>query len=122
MSNIIGKWVKFIAKTDTYGDFFTTGKWYKCISDPSNMCAFIDNSGEENGILGLNYLLFDLNNPQEFPPFEANLEYESALINSLRDENVKLRDAINDVLDVLVEEKGTPNIVWITTRLLEARQ
>lgn len=52
-------------------------------------------------------------------PIESK-EYEFVLINGLREENTKLKEAINDVLDVLIDENGVPNMVWMKNRLLEA--
>lgn len=47
-------------------------------------------------------------------------EYEFVLINGLKEENAKLKEAINDVLDVLIDENGVPNMTWVKNRLLEA--
>ena len=52
-------------------------------------------------------------------PIESK-EYEFVLINGLREENTNLKEAINDVLDVLIDENGVPNMVWMKNRLLEA--
>jgi hypothetical protein len=31
-----------------------------------------------------------------------------------------MKEAINDVLDVLIDGNGVPNMVWVKNRLLEA--
>jgi hypothetical protein len=49
-----------------------------------------------------------------------NKEYEFVIINGLKEENAKLKEAINDVLDVLIDGNGVPNMVWVKNRLLEA--
>ena len=51
-------------------------------------------------------------------PVES-VEYQFAIEQGLREENQKLKSAINDVLDVLVDG-GAPNLIWIKNRLLEA--
>ena len=51
-------------------------------------------------------------------PIESK-EYEFVLINGLREENAKLKKAINDVLDVLIDGNDVPNMVWIKNRLLK---
>lgn len=40
-------------------------------------------------------------------------------IQQLEKENAKLKEAINDVLDVLIDGDGVPNLVWVKNRLLE---
>lgn len=45
-------------------------------------------------------------------------EYEFVLINGLRFENDKLKQAINEVLEVLYGD-GIPNTEWIKNRLSE---
>jgi hypothetical protein len=52
-------------------------------------------------------------------PIESK-EYEFVLINGLREENAKMKEAINDVLDLLIDGNGVPNMVWVKNRLLEA--
>ena len=52
-------------------------------------------------------------------PIESK-EYEFVLINELKEENTKLKEAINDVLDILIDRNGVPNIIWVKNRLLEA--
>lgn len=47
-------------------------------------------------------------------------EYDFVLIKGLEMENAKLKEAIGDVLDVLVDGCGVPNTIWIKNRLLEA--
>ncbi len=47
-------------------------------------------------------------------------EYDFVLIKGLESENAKLKEAIGDVLDVLVDGDGVPNTIWIKNRLLEA--
>jgi Uma2 family endonuclease len=51
-------------------------------------------------------------------PIETK-EYEFVLINGLKEENSKMKEAINDVLDVLILGNGVPNLVWVKNRLLE---
>ena len=51
-------------------------------------------------------------------PIESK-EYEFVLINGLKEENAKMKKAINDVLDVLIDGNGVPNMVWVKNRLLE---
>jgi len=46
-------------------------------------------------------------------------EYEFVLINGLKAENDKLKEAINEVLEVL-DGKGVPNTEWIKNRLSKA--
>ena len=46
-------------------------------------------------------------------------EYEFVLIKGLEEENARLKAAINDVLDVLVDDSGVPNTIWIKDRLLK---
>jgi hypothetical protein len=46
-------------------------------------------------------------------------EYDFVLINGLKTENDKLKEAINEVLEVL-DGKGVPNTEWIKNRLSEA--
>ena len=53
-------------------------------------------------------------------PIESK-EYEFVLINGLKEENAKMKKAINDVLDVLIDGNGVPNMVWVKNRLLEAK-
>ncbi len=52
-------------------------------------------------------------------PIESK-EYEFVLINGLKEENAKMKEAINDVLDLLMDGNGVPNMVWVKNRLLEA--
>lgn len=47
-------------------------------------------------------------------------EHDFVLIKGLEEENAKLKTAINDVLDVLIDGYGVPNAVWIKDRLLKA--
>ncbi len=51
-------------------------------------------------------------------PIESK-EYYFVLINGLKEENAKLKEAINDVLDVLVDGNGVPNMLWVKNRLLD---
>ena len=46
-------------------------------------------------------------------------EYDFVLINGLKAENDKLKEAINEVLEVM-DGNGVPNIEWVKNRLLEA--
>lgn len=46
-------------------------------------------------------------------------EYEFALINGLKAENDKLKQAVNEVLEVL-DGKGVPNMEWVKNRLSQA--
>jgi hypothetical protein len=46
-------------------------------------------------------------------------EYDFVLINGLKAENDKLKDAINEVLEVL-DGKGVPNTEWIKNCLSDA--
>lgn len=46
-------------------------------------------------------------------------EYDFVLINGLKAENDKLKEAVKEVLEVL-DGKGVPNTEWIKNRLLEA--
>jgi hypothetical protein len=52
-------------------------------------------------------------------PIESK-EYEFVLIKGLKEENAILKEAINDVLDVLIDGNGVPNMVWVKNRLLQA--
>jgi hypothetical protein len=45
-------------------------------------------------------------------------EYDFVLINGLKNENNKLKDAINEVIEVL-NGVGVPNNEWIKNRLQE---
>ena len=54
-----------------------------------------------------------------FPKTVESAEYEFALINGLKAENDKLKEAINEVLEVR-DGKGVPNTKWIKNRLSEA--
>ena len=54
-----------------------------------------------------------------FPKTVESAEYDFVLINGLKAENDKLKEAINEVLEVL-EGKGVPNTEWIKNRLSEA--
>lgn len=47
-------------------------------------------------------------------------EYEFVLIKGLEEENKKLKEAINDVLDALVDGPGVVNTIWIKNHLLKA--
>ena len=57
-------------------------------------------------------------------PVESK-EYDFVLINGLREENTKMKEAINDILDILIDSTasryidGVPSGVWIKNRLLE---
>ena len=51
-------------------------------------------------------------------PIESK-EYEFVLINGLKEENAKLKEAINEVLE-LFDGNGVPNIEWVKNRLSEA--
>lgn len=46
-------------------------------------------------------------------------EYDFVLINGLKADNDKLKEAINEVLEV-IDGKGVPNNEWIKNRLSEA--
>lgn len=46
-------------------------------------------------------------------------EYDFVLINGLKAENDKLKEAVNEVLEVL-DGKDVPNTEWIKNRLSEA--
>ena len=46
-------------------------------------------------------------------------EYDFVLINGLKAENDKLKEAVKEVLEVL-DGKGVPNTEWIKNRLSEA--
>lgn len=52
-------------------------------------------------------------------PIESK-EYDFVLIKGLKEENAKLKEAINDVLNVLIDGNGVPNMVWVKNRLLES--
>ncbi len=52
-------------------------------------------------------------------PIET-LEYNFVIENALQEENRKLKEAINDVLDALIDENGVKNLIWIKNRLLDA--
>ena len=54
-----------------------------------------------------------------FPKTVESAEYDFVLINGLKAENDKLKEAINEVLEVL-DGKGVPNTEWIKNRLSEA--
>jgi hypothetical protein len=54
-----------------------------------------------------------------FPKTVESAEYDFVLINGLKAENDKLKEAINEVLEVL-DGKGVPNNEWIKNRLSEA--
>lgn len=49
-----------------------------------------------------------------------NNEYDFVLINGLKEENIKLKDAVNEVLDLLNDNRGVPNTEWIKNRLTES--
>jgi hypothetical protein len=53
-----------------------------------------------------------------FPKTVESAEYDFVLINGLKAENDKLKEAINEVLEVL-DGKGVPNNEWIKNRLSE---
>ena len=52
-------------------------------------------------------------------PIET-LEYNFAIEKGLQEENRKLKEAINDVLDALIDENGVTNMIWVKNRLLDA--
>jgi len=54
-----------------------------------------------------------------FPKTVESAEYDFVLINGLKAENDKLKEAINEVLEVL-DGKNVPNNEWIKNRLSEA--
>ena len=54
-----------------------------------------------------------------FPKTVESAEYDFVLINGLKAENDKLKEAINEVLEVL-DGKGVPNTEWIKNRLSDA--
>ena len=56
---------------------------------------------------------------ETFPKTVESAEYDFVLINGLKADNDKLKEAINEVLEVL-EGKGVPNNEWIKNRLSEA--
>jgi hypothetical protein len=55
-----------------------------------------------------------------FPKTIESAEYEFMLIRGLENENKKLKEAINDVLEVF-EGVGVVNTDWIQKRLLEVK-
>lgn len=55
-----------------------------------------------------------------FPKTIESAEYEFMLIRGLENENKKLKEAINDVLEVF-EGVGVVNTNWIQKRLLEVK-
>ena len=54
-----------------------------------------------------------------FPKTVESAEYDFVLINGLKVENDKLKEAVKEVLEVL-DGKGVPNTEWIKNRLSEA--
>jgi len=55
-----------------------------------------------------------------FPKTIESAEYDFMLIRGLENENKKLKEAINDVLEVF-EGVGVVNTYWIQKRLLEVK-
>ena len=55
-----------------------------------------------------------------FPKTIESAEYDFMLIRGLENENKKLKEAINDVLEVF-EGVGVVNTDWIQKRLLEVK-
>jgi hypothetical protein len=56
---------------------------------------------------------------ETFPKTVESAEYDFVLINGLKAENDKLKEAINEVLELL-DGKGVPNTTWIKNRLSAA--
>ena len=54
-----------------------------------------------------------------FPQTVESAEYNFVLINGLKAENDKLKEAINEVLEVL-NGNGVPNPLWVKKRLSDA--
>lgn len=54
-----------------------------------------------------------------FPKTVESAKYDFVLVNGLKADNNKLKEAINEVLEVL-NGNGSPNIEWIKKRLSEA--
>ena len=70
-SHLIGKWVKYVHNGRIEIDnCFTYGKWYKCMNNPNDAKAFIDDEGDPNGYWHLNKNYFDLTNPRDTNPDE----------------------------------------------------
>jgi hypothetical protein len=54
-----------------------------------------------------------------FPKTVESAEYDFVLINGLKAENDKIKEAITEVLELL-DGNGVPNTNWIKNRLSEA--
>ena len=72
---MVGKWYKFIGKTDKH---FTSNKWYLCQEVEEDNLHFIDN---DNDKYDLNWFplyrtkqYFDLSNPMDYNPDEVKEE------------------------------------------------
>jgi len=52
-------------------------------------------------------------------PIES-VEYSFMLENTLKEENTKLKGAINEVLELLNDKNGVPNMEWIKNRLTKS--
>jgi len=46
--------------------------------------------------------------------------YEFDIINGLKEQNDKMKEAINDVIDLINGDKGVPYMYWVRNRLIES--
>lgn len=70
-SHLAGMWVKCV--NTELEESFNVGKWYKCVGNPSNIKAFLNNNGLEDGFHWgetrvNNFDFFDLTNPLPYNP------------------------------------------------------
>jgi hypothetical protein len=89
-TSYIDKWFKYIGNKTTG---FTPNKWYKCVADPIEPFAFIDDRGDTNGVCPKNHLVFDLNNPVDRDPDEEmGVPFDYARYISGDFEKIKTKD------------------------------
>lgn len=116
---MVGKWYKFIGKSDSG---FTTDKWYKCRSNLHGVSAFTDKNGHPNGFYPKNPANFDLSNPMDYNPYEVKEEntieyfYIGGYLNEPSDPNFTKHKkySIRKILDTYSVKNDLGEVVLLT--------
>ena len=116
-SHLIGKWVKYVHNGRIEIDnCFTYGKWYKCMNNPNDAKAFIDDEGDPNGYWHLNKNYFDLTNPRDTnpdKPIEVKIPFDaSRMAEAIRFETrdgFEVRSVVVNDIEIIRYITGFPD-------------